>query len=68
MYIEFSTRDYLFTYGREPKGRGMWAFFFEGREFWHNGTYAEARKACKNHIKEIAPKGYDGIVIVKVGT
>lgn len=68
MHIEFNTREYRFTYGKEPKGRGMWAFFFEGQEYWAWGTYTEAKKACVKHIKEIAPKGYKGFVTVKVGT
>lgn len=66
--IEFSTSDYRWTWGREPKGRGMWMFFFEGYEFSFCGTYAEAKKACINRVKELAPENYDGYVVVKVGT
>lgn len=68
MKIEFSTRDYQWTYGKQPKGRGYWFFFFEGYEFSASGTYAEAKKACKEYVKHVAPKGYAETVIVKVGT
>ena len=67
--IEFSTSNYCWTYGHEPKGYGMWGFGFEGHEwFAPTGTYAQAKKACIQHIKEIAPADYDGYVIVKVLT
>lgn len=67
--IEFNTSNYRWTYGHEPKGYGVWAFSFEGHEwFAPAGTYTQAKKACIQHIKEIAPADYDGYVIVKVLT
>lgn len=68
MTIEFSDRDYVWTYGHSPRGRGWWWFFFEGQEFTASGTFTEAKRACVKHIREIAPKGYQGHVIVRVGT
>ena len=69
MKIEFSTRNYEWTYGKSPRGRGGWWFFFEGTyEFSYVGTYAEAKKACRDYIKSIAPADYVGTVIVEVGT
>lgn len=66
MTIEFSTREYLREHMRMPKGYGYWGFEFEGHEFWAYGTLTEAKKACRAHIKEVAPAGYDGYVVVKV--
>ena len=65
--IYFNTREYEYEHGRQPKGYGMWAFFFEGYEFWAHGTYAEAKKQCIKHIKSIAPADYENDVEVKVG-
>lgn len=66
MTIEFTTREYEFENGRAPKGYGYWGFEFEGYEFWHQGTLGEAKKACRKEIKRLAPKDYDGYVIVNV--
>jgi hypothetical protein len=68
MTIEFSTRDYRWAYGKEPRGRGWWWFFFEGQEFSACGTYTEAKRACVERVRELAPKGYKGHVVVTVGT
>ena len=68
MSIEFSTRDYEWEYGKQPRGRGYWWFFFEGYEFSTCGTYGEAKKLCKDYIKQLAPKDYIGTVRVRVGT
>lgn len=68
MTIEFSTRDYRWTYGHEPRGRGWWWFSFEGMEYCTSGTFTEAKRACIKHIREVAPKGYVGHVVVTVGT
>ena len=51
---------------RMPRGYGYWGFEFEGHEFWTTGTLTEAKKACRAHIKEVAPEGYKGYVIVNV--
>ena len=66
MKIEFLTREYLIEHGRRPRGYGWWIFEFEGREFTAHGTLTEAKKACRDEIKRIAPKNYDGWVYVNV--
>lgn len=68
MDIVFNTREYEWTYGHSPRGRGYWWFFFEGMEFSTCGTYTEARSACRKYIRQIAPSGYKDIVVVRVGT
>lgn len=68
MAIEFKTGNYEWEHGRSPKGRGFWGFTFEGYEFWQQGTFAEAKKACKAYIKELAPADYVGTVFVEVLT
>jgi hypothetical protein len=45
--VEFITSQYVFSHGREPRGRGHWAFapFRDTLEvFWAHGSYAEAKK------------------------
>lgn len=66
MTITFNTREYRREHGREPKGRGFWGFSFEGYEFWSLGTLTEARKACRQEVRRLAPEGYTGFVEVKV--
>lgn len=55
--IEFCTREYAFTHGRQPRGQGMWAFQFGSRsaspEFIPGTlTYAEAKKAARAIAKQ----------------
>ena len=56
--IEFETRYYFFAHGKEPRGRGTWAF--EGapnsgiddvRLWAWDCTYSEAKKAVAAQIK-----------------
>lgn len=68
MDIIFDTSEFEWTYGHAPRGRGGWWFSFEGMEFFHLGTYSEAKAACRKHIREIAPHGYKEMVLVKVLT
>jgi hypothetical protein len=43
--IEFNTRGYVFSHGREPRGYGSWAFNWgTGTQFAPTGTYAEAKR------------------------
>lgn len=51
--VRVDTSEYRFSHGREPKGRGCWAFSYKrdpdfasksGEVLWFTGTYAEARK------------------------
>jgi len=66
MKIEFTDREYRFEHGHAPKGRGWWFFKFEGHEFEATGTLTEAKKKCREHIREIAPKDYVGTVYVNI--
>ena len=57
MRIEFTTRDYEASHGRKPRGRGLWWFDIDGNEFLVYGTLTEAKKQCRQHIKETIPEG-----------
>lgn len=44
--VTIDTTSYRWSQGREPKGRGTWAFSEERNSddvLWFTGTYAEAR-------------------------
>lgn len=54
MRVEFNTTEYQFSHGKQPRGRGSWAFAFSRNApveemFWTPGstTYAEAKKMAK---------------------
>ena len=66
MKIEFTDTEYRFEHGKAPRGYGVWLFAFEGYTFEARGTLTEAKKACRNHIRVIAPADYVGTVIVNV--
>lgn len=54
--VEFDTTQYQFSHGRQPKGRGSWAFFFDkkmqGEAFWTPGntSYSEAKRLVKEEV------------------
>ena len=55
MAVEFSTTQYVFTHGREPRGRGGWAFRpWGGRDEWQffHGTYTEAKRQAAAWARE----------------
>ena len=59
MKIEFSNREYVNGHGKQPKGFGVWWFeFCDGYTFHATGTLAEAKKACRQYVKQYL-KGYD---------
>lgn len=66
--IEFSTSRYEWAYGHAPRGYGDWGFRFDGLEFWANGKYGEAKRACIKHIKELVSDRQDAFVTVYVLT
>ena len=76
--FEFDTREYEFTHGRAPRGYGGWAFDFRTSDggktenaepiFAPASNYVAAKAWIKNHIKSIAPAGYDGVVKIVVCT
>lgn len=53
MTVEFNTREYQFSHGHGPRGRGAWAFYFSREEerrgaacaWWApmGSTYQEAK-------------------------
>lgn len=62
--MEFDTIEYVKSHGREPRGRGGWAFSDvrnpshdvpngePGGFFWApSGTYAEAKRAAREHYR-----------------
>ena len=56
MTITFSTREYEFSHGRKPRGRGGWAFTFDDSEkiIWtipSSMTYADARKWARDYAR-----------------
>ncbi len=60
--VTVDTSEYRFSHGREPKGRGCWAFSekrdpdFSNKEEvkWYSGTYAQARRQA---VAEAASNG-----------
>ena len=66
MKIEFSDKEYRYEYGKAPRGYGWWLFKFEGYEFSSKGTLTDAKKACREYIKKVAPADYVGTVIVNI--
>lgn len=56
--MKFSTREFEFSHGKKPRGTGTWAFATVAAPapgspaiFWHNGSFAEAKKAAREHFK-----------------
>lgn len=67
--VRVDTSEYRFSHGREPKGRGSWAFSYKrdpdyasksGEVLWFTGTYAEARKQA---IATAAANGQSAIFV-----
>lgn len=60
--VTVDTSEYRFSHGREPKGRGCWAFSekrdpdFSNKEEvkWYSGTYTQARRQA---VTEAAANG-----------
>ena len=57
--MEFITDEYVFAYGKEPRGFGSWAFRIgRAREdnsehlYWiHQKTYVQAKKEIRQQLK-----------------
>jgi hypothetical protein len=52
MAIEFSTRKFELSHGKSPRGRGAWAFAFDGKDndrdlFWHMGLFVDAKRYAR---------------------
>jgi hypothetical protein len=67
--VEVSTRDYVSTHGKEPRGNGSFAFVFEGgkTEFAPSSSYGEAKAWAIKRAKELFPN-QSGSIRVSVGT
>lgn len=66
MAINIDTRQYMRAHGKEPRGRGTWAFIYEdepARQLWSpaNLTY---REACAWVRREFRAAGLDATLHV----
>lgn len=57
--VTVDTSEYRFSHGREPKGRGSWAFSEKRNPNykevkWYDGTYVQARRQA---VTEAAANG-----------
>lgn len=60
MNIEFGTKDYQYSHGHAPRGRGSWAFEIAGETWWAKDpvtgitsmTYGEAKKLAVAEAKK----------------
>jgi hypothetical protein len=70
MHLEFSISQFVRSHGRNPKGRGSWAFAVKdlGGEviFTPSMTFAEAKVWIRNRIRPEVPCDYAGAVVVEV--
>lgn len=69
MQVEFDTRPFVRSHGKEPSRTvyGSWAFEFEdSKEAWFapSGTFPAAKKAAKEEVNRRAPDGIHTIVKV----
>lgn len=57
VHVEFDTREYEFSHGKSPRGRGTWAFFPTRQcdvmdAMWSPSmTYAEAKRWAKDQAQ-----------------
>lgn len=49
------TSEYEFSHGRTPRGKGQWAFSFDGIAgiFWTHGTYTEAKAEARREARRL---------------
>jgi hypothetical protein len=66
--VSFDTAPFVSSHAREPRGRGSWAFSFEGREpiFSPSMPLAEAKRWAAEQVRAAAPAGFSGTVVVAV--
>lgn len=66
--VSFNTAPFVRSHMVEPRGRGSWAFSFEGREpiFSPAMTLVEAKKWAKAQVIAAAPAGHSGAVVVDI--
>jgi hypothetical protein len=68
--IRVNKSQFVFSHGKEPRGRGCWVLFVQSMpgkkpvEFMWNGLYSEAVSQCKKWINEQwGPASYATIVV-----
>lgn len=63
MQVEFTTREFVFSHGREPRGTGSWGFEFEdSQDVWfapNHMTFTQAKRAAVAEANRRA--GPDGV-------
>lgn len=69
MRIEFNTTQYEFSHGKQPRGRGSWAFEFEDSpDAWFapgSLTIGEAKKAARAEaVRRAGPTGIATVIKV----
>jgi hypothetical protein len=66
--VSFDDSPFVRSHMTAPRGRGSWAFSFEGREpiFSPSMTLGEAKKWAREQVKAAAPAGYAGQVVVSI--
>ncbi len=64
--IEFDVIPYVNGHGRNPRGRGAWAFEVEGHVLWAQGTLGEAKRDVSKQIRDLAPVDRSDTVMAKV--
>jgi len=66
--VTFDDMPYKRSHMAPPKGRGSWAFAFEGREpiFSPSMTLTEAKKWAKAEVRKAAPADFKGHVVVEI--
>lgn len=65
--VQFTTSEYRFSHGREPRGYGAWAFEINGGApvFAPASTLAAAKTWAKEQARATAPAG-TGALLIKV--
>jgi len=65
--VYFNTRPFVTSHMRQPRGRGSWAFAFEGQTvFSPSMTYADAKKWARDQVRAAAPADADATYEVDV--
>ncbi len=57
--VKVNKDQFIFSWGKQPKGLGMWAFEINGREVFIKGLYADARKEAIKMAKILCPTAHE---------
>jgi hypothetical protein len=61
MPVRVTTTKFTWSHGRQPRGRGLWAFAIGGQTRFISGTYREAKKQA---LAEARTKGVQEIFVL----